>query len=450
MVDLRRWASVRGDIMGKLAPKQIQPSTKETTPESKQKGFLGFLKRKPVRSSIWVFNSLWGAFAVVVGSHDLLSPRAAERTTGAVFFIGGLALTMSAIWTLRSQNGTGQTNGKKMNYALGGVILGLLPGTTLIIIQLDYYGYSRRVVFWLLAVAIPALGAIILWNKGARPAFFRAPSSVAILAAIIALLPTLLGGAFRSVVDATYVDAQMNMHVVGHRVDSKLGNVAVIECKLTIKNIGKRRLIVVGSLYSVRAYNIRQRKSPKKADWPVGEGWPMGSELSDQHWSGRYESPSDKTTVDEVGYDIFSPGDTLEPGQQIVFTLLPVVPYDQYDVVDAYATVATALDDRLRLGAQKTKVEDQTLNRYTPVKAIWDIEPTSYVVWLTQGSQELRVAYGMYSWRNKFDGLYLELGTGRHLQTQQTSGKYNPRAFTAYGLGLTTADDFVILDATSP
>jgi len=436
--------------MGELAPEQRQPSSEDTTSESKLKWFLGFLK-KPVLFSVWVFNSLWGAFAVVVGSHDLLSPRAGERLTGAVFFIGGLALTMSAIWMLVPRKVTGQTIDRQMNYALGGVILGLLPGITLIIIQLNY-GYSRRIGFWLLAVAIPALGAIMLWNKGARPAFFRAPSSVAILAAGIALLPPLLGGAFRPVVDATIVDAQMDMHVVGHRADSKLGNVAVIECKLTIKNIGKRRLMFVGSLYSVRAIDSRQRKSPKKADWPTEAGWPMGSELRNQAWSGRYESPWDKTTVDEVGYDFFSPGDTLEPGQQVAVTLLPVVPYDQYDTVEAYATVATAFDDRLMLGEQKTSVGEQTLDKDNPVQAIWDIEPTSWAVWLTQGSQELRVAYGMDSpWnQDKFSGLYLELGTGRDLQIQQTSGQYNPRASTAYGLGWTTAGDSVILDATDP
>jgi hypothetical protein len=55
--------------------------------ESKLKWFLGSLKRKPVRSFIWafiiwVFNSLLGAFAVVVGSHDLLSPRAADGLLG--------------------------------------------------------------------------------------------------------------------------------------------------------------------------------------------------------------------------------------------------------------------------------------------------------------------------------------------------------------------------------
>lgn len=436
--------------MGELAPEQIQPSSKDSTSESKLKWFLGFFE-KPVLFSIWVFNGLWGAFAVAVGSHDLLSPRAEERLTGAVFFIGGLALTMSAIWTLVPRKVTGQTIHKQMNYALGGVILGLLPGITLIIIQLNYYGYSPRILSWLLAVAIPALGAFILWKKGARLAFFGAPSSVAILAAVIALLPPLLGGAFRPVVDATFVDAQMDMHVVGHRVDSKLGNVAVIECKLTIKNIAKRRLIVVGSLYSVRATDSRQRKSPKKAAWPIDAAWPpMGSELRDQYWSGRYESPWDNTTVDEVGYDIFSPGDTLEPGQQVVVNLLPVVPYDQYDTVEAYATVATAFDDRLTLGTQETTVEDHTLTQQTPVEAIWDIKQTSWAVWLTQGSQELRVAYGMDSWQNKFSGLYLELGTGRNLQKQKTSGQYNPRAFTAYGLGWTTADGSVILDATDP
>jgi hypothetical protein len=366
---------------------------------------------------------------------------------------------MSAIWMLVPRNVTGQTIDKQMNYALGGAILGLLPGITLVIIQyeygysqLDYGAYSRRLVFWLLAVAIPALGAVILWKKGARLAFFGAPSSVAILVACIAFLPPLLSGAFRPVVDATIVDAQMDMHVVGHRNDPKLGNVAVIKSKLTIKNIAKRRLMIVGSLYSVLATDSRQRKSPPNEDWSI-KGT-MGSELHDQYWSGRYESPPDNTTVDEVGYGIFSPGDSLEPGQQTAITILSVVPSDQYNTVEAYATVATAFDDRLTLGTQQTTVEDHALDQQHPVEASWDIKQTSWAVWLTQGPQELNVAYGMDSWRKRFDGLYLELWTGRHLQkqniSQSFSGQYNPRASTAYGLGWTTADDFVILDAADP
>jgi hypothetical protein len=441
-----------GGIMDELTPEQTQPSSEETASESNLKWFLGFI-RKPALFTIWVFNSLWGAFAVVVGIHDLLAPRAGERFTGAVFFIGGLALVMSAMWMLVPRKVTGHTIDKQMNYALGGAILGLLPGITLIIIQvnygysqLDYGAYSRRLVFWLLAVAIPALGVVMLWKKGARLAFFGAPSSVAILVACIALLPPLLGGAFRPVVDATIVDAQMDMHVVGHRNDPKLGNVAVIKCKLTIKNIAKRRLIIVGSLYSILATDSRQRKSPPKEDWSI-KG-PMAKELQKWYWSGRYESPWDNTTVDEVGYDIFSPGDTLEPGQQAVTTLLTVVPYDQYNTVQAYATVATAFDDRLTLGTQETTVEDHALDQKNPVEASWDIKQTSWAVWLTQGSQELNVAYGMDSWQNKFDGLYLELWTGRHLRQQNPSGQYNPQASTAFGLGWTTADDYVILDAT--
>jgi hypothetical protein len=426
--------------MGEAGPHQTQPKTEET-PKSKPNGSSSPSRRKPIRSSVWVLNSLLGASTVVIGSHDVLSPRAAERATGAVFFIAGLVLTVSAIWTLTAQH----ANDKARDLALGGFVLGLIPGATLAFIQFSSYGYSRRALFWLLAAAIPVLGAMTLWRKeGARLNFFQATSSVTLLAAGITLLPPLLGSAFRPVVDPTIVDAQMDMEVVGRRHDSKRGDVAVIACKLTIKNIGKRRLMFVGSLYSVQGIDSKQRKSSSEADWP------MASELRDRAWSGRFESPWDETTVAEVGYDFFSPGDILEPGQQVVVTFLPIVPDRQYDTVEAYATVATAFDDRLRLGDQIIRVEEQTLEQETPVEAIWEIEPTSWVAWLTQGWQDLRVAYGMDIQQNRFTGLYIELGTGRDLQRQQTSPRYNPRAFTTYGLGWTTASDSVVLDATSP
>lgn len=438
--------------MSKDDPQQVQKSSEEIwVPGGRPDGSSSSSRRKLVSTFIWLLNSLLGVSAVVVGGHDLLSPRAPERAIGAVFFIGGLALATSAIWALVSSYGSDQTNNDRArNLALGGFILGLMPGVALVVIQINYSGYSYRNLLWLLAVASPALGTILLWQRGARLALFRATSSVAILAAGIALLPPLLGGAFRPVVDPTIVDAQMDMEVVGRRHDPKLGNVAVVECKLTIKNIGKRRLIFVGSLYSVQGIDSNQRKIQSKTNWPKDADWPMSFEWRGQSWSGRFESPWNEATVAEIGYDFFSPGDTLEPGQQVVLTLLPVVPFEEYDTVEAYATVATALDNRLTLGAQKARVEEQTLTRETPVEAIWDIEPTGWVTWLTQGWQNLRVAYGMDSHQNRFAGLYLELDAGTYVQRQQTFGEYNPRAFTAYGLGWTTASDSVILDVTSP
>ena len=205
---------------------------------------------------------LLGAFTAVVGFHDVFSPRTAERATGIVFLFSGLILTASTIliarvekdygaqpapWARESQYSDDKVrNDKARDLALGGLVLGLIPGVTLIFIQFSSYGYNDRAALWVLAAAIPALGAVMLWNEGARLDFFRAASSVALIAAGITLLPALLGSAFKPDVDATNVDAQMSMEVVGRRQASKLGNVAVIACQLTIKNIGKRRLVFVG------------------------------------------------------------------------------------------------------------------------------------------------------------------------------------------------------------
>ena len=69
---------------------------------------------------------------------------------------------------------------------------------------------------------------------------------------------------------------------------------------------------------------------------------------------------------------------------------------------------------------------------------------------LTQGSQDLQVQYAMAGEEPRFEELYLEVGTGEDLQRQGPLGEYNPRSFTAYGLGWTSAGEQVILDADSP
>jgi hypothetical protein len=425
-----------------LDPGPTPSNTEALLSERKPKCFRGI---SLLRSSIWLLNGLLGVSAAVIGTHDLLSLRAAERASGAVLAVGGIALTTSALWVLLAERKSiGIERGKAANLAFGGFLLGLIPGATLIFVQSSSVGYSSRVLLWLLAVALPAVGAVLLWSEGARLGFLGSTGSIALLAASIALLPPLVGGAFRSVVNPTIVDAHMTMEVLGRRHDSKLGDVAVVKCKLTIKNIGKRRLVFVGSLYSVNAIDSKQRRSPSEGTWP------MGLELNDRNWSGRFESPWDSISVAEVGYDMYSPGDILEPDQQVEITLLPIVPYRQYDTVEAYAVVATAFEDRLQLGTQHTRVEDQTLGWNSPLRAVWDIEPTSWVAWLTQGSQDLQVQYAMAGEEPRFEGLYLEVGTGEDLQRQGPLGEYNPRSFTAYGLGWTSAGEQVILDADSP
>jgi hypothetical protein len=180
----------------------------------------------------------------------------------------------------------------------------------------------------------------------------------------------------------------------------------------------------------------------------------MASELHNSGWSGRFESPWDDNTVVEVGYDLIAPGDIIEPGQQQVVTLLPVIPSDRYDTVQVQASIATALDDRVKLGEQKSSVNERELTWGTPVEAIWDIEPTSWVAWLTQGSKDLRVAYFMQGEAPKFTGLYSELNAGKDLQKRQFYGDnrqvFDPRIFTSYGLGWTSASDSLILDSSNP
>ena len=86
--------------------------------------------RKVALKVLCILSTLLGAGAIVLGIHDLLlSTRAAGRAIGAVFLVGGVLLFASAIAVLRSDSRV--TRG----WALPGFVLGMIPGTTLALIQ---------------------------------------------------------------------------------------------------------------------------------------------------------------------------------------------------------------------------------------------------------------------------------------------------------------------------
>jgi hypothetical protein len=425
--------------MGEPGPQQMQPPVSEKTMfrRARRAVFHFLTGKQPFAIYIYILNILLGASAVVLGIHDLLlSTRAAERATGAVFLVGGGLLLASAIAVLKSDKD--ETRG----LALPGFVFGLIPGATLALIQFGGYGYSRRVWLWLLAVVIPVAGAVMVGLAGVKFHVLLGASSVALIAASIALLPPLLGNAFLPVLDTTIVDAQVDMKLVERR-----GDMAVIDTKLTIKNIGKRRLVFVGSMYSVRGVDSKNRQSKSKLRKP----WPMASELNNQNWSARFESPWDEIAT-EVGYDFLAPGDILEPGQHHVQTILTLVPCGKYDTADVYAIIVTAYDDKLKLG-DKHPESNQVLTSKNPVESIWDIEQSSWAVWLTRGPQDVWVKYlmdfKMDLKGSRFTGLFVEFGAGGESQTQQILQQYNRRIFTTYGLGSTTAYRSISLAADS-
>jgi hypothetical protein len=409
--------------MGEHDPHQTQPGANEET---------GFRKAlKATLNFLCILNMLLGASAVILGIHDLLlATRAAERAIGAVFLLGGALLFGSAIAVLRSDNK--ETRG----WALPGFVFGMIPGITLALIQFGGYGYSASVWFWLLAVLIPAASAVMVGLVGVQLGSLVGASSVTLIAAAIALLPPLLGSAFVPVVDTSIVDAQVDMKVIGRR-----GDMAVIDAKLTIKNVGKRRLVFIGSMYSVQAVKSKHRQSQSE----LHEPWRMESELNSQNWSARFESPwVEGITATEVGYDFVEPGNILEPGQHHVETMLTLVPCKKFNTAEMYAIIVTAYDDKLRLGdvVSKQKPTDETL-----IESTWDIDQNSWAVWLAHGSQDVMVRYNMDFVGPRFTGLYIDFRAGRESQKQQQIlEEYNPRIFTTYGLGSTTAYRSISLD----
>jgi hypothetical protein len=389
--------------------------------------------------------SLVAAGLVIVGGHDaLLATRPQERLVGAVVLLSGLAALAGIALERRGAGG----------YAPAAFAAGSVGGLLLVAIQISFSN-DYRTVLWLLAAALPATLAVITATRVRRR---KNRLSDTVIAAVLATTATalvpllgLLGGAFRPVSEAQTLDAQLAMTVNGERADAKGAKYAVVEATLTLENIGKRRLKIFGSVYALTGSESRPRPSPQQSQWQ------MPREMAQQQWSGRYEQPMVESLV-ETGYDFFTPGNDLDPGQHDASTFLFLVPVAQFNTVYASVTVATAFADRLRMGEQEKWAGDQQLSADSSARSQWEIEPTSWTAELTRGRPLLEVEYGIEAEDNPgraqnpsadprlLTGYYFDYRLGQDEQQLRTDSRFNPRIATFYGAGWTGTSASLALD----
>ena len=383
---------------------------------------------------------------VLVGGHDaLLATRPQERLVGAVILLSGLASVAAAILLLRGRTG----------WALTGFTAGSIAGLLLAAVQASF-NFDYRTWLWLLAAALPASVAVM---TATRIRHRQGALSDTVLAAVLAATATglvpllgLLGGAFRPVSEAEILDAQLDLAVVTQRTDAKAAKYVIVEATLNLENIGKRRLVIFGSNYFFTGTRSIARPLQHQSQWRLAD------EMKQQQWSGRYEAPP-MTTLIESGYDVFTPGNFLDPGQHGVVSFHVIVPVGQINTVDAGFTVGTAFADRLLMGEQSKWAGEQQLTPASPVVSNWKIEPTGWTAALTRGRPILEVAYGVETKDNPelasdpsadpqlLTGASFDYRLGRDTQQLRSTDRFNPRIDTFYGAGWTGASASLAVDS---
>jgi hypothetical protein len=321
-------------------------------------------------------------------------------------------------------------------------LLGSFPGATLSLIQITSYGYDARLTGWVALALVPVVGAILLFALGAQIRLTPSTALTAVLTTLLGAALPLIGSVFRPVSEPATVDLDLGMSVVGYREDAKLGRVAMVNSQLTTKNISKRRLVAVASVYTVRSISSKIRDDQSGSYLRER----LTLEFDAQGWTGRYENPWQPELV-EGGYANFLAGDFLEPGQHDVTNFLTPVPLSAGNTAEVHVSVGTAFADRLRLG---TQVDAHSSASLVPgermVSRTWQVNPTGWLNRLTMGEQELRVEYGVDS-DDQGPKFYFQIQAGLYRQRPSPAdNKYNEKVANVYGLGWTTCYSSVPLD----
>lgn len=292
--------------------------------------------------SIYAGNVVLGGAAMALGAHDaLLAVEISQRLVAVILLVSGMALAggmiAHLIWDAKDA-------------ALLCAMIGTLPGMVLTGVQLSFFGYSRRLGFWVGAILLPAVAGAILLVQGARLTYLRSLASASLGAALLGLLPSLAGSAYRPL-QPEFVDAELTASVVAER-PSRHGPMAVVDLTLRIKNNSDKRLVILGSVYSVYGIKSRPRGNGGDAEWAFPR------ELQAQGSSGRFEKPL-RAVLTESGYSLYSPGAVLEPRQHDVESVPTLLPRRMFNTSFAAASVLTANADRVRLGTQSEDVSKQ-------------------------------------------------------------------------------------------
>jgi hypothetical protein len=301
-----------------------------------------------IQVTILALNGLVGLAALVLGVHDsVVAQGQGERALGLSFLLGGGALFAGSLLVC-----FGDSVAKRRG--LYGLALGCLPGFSLVVIQLGKYEIDGRIFVWALAALLPLVTLVLCYRAGLRFVPMRNLTSAVLVTAAVSLFSALL--TLRPVAQPETVDAEVSPKVLGYRTAATGERVAVVEPTLMVKNLSKRRLILVGSVYNVLARLGVPRTTTQEQDWNVA------AELQQHNWSARFERWGPWTLV-ETGYDIYGVGDYLEPGSHDVTSITTLVPVGPFNTAHIRVAVATARADRLRLENRSGRSTKHLSNR---------------------------------------------------------------------------------------
>jgi hypothetical protein len=208
-----------------------------------------------------------------------------------------------------------------------------------------------------------------------------------------------------------------------------------VETTLTVRNLSRRRLVFIGSVYNVQARNVTSRLPAGDRDWQAQE------ELARDGWSGRFEQARSDQLI-EAGCALYNLGDFLEPGQHDVTTLVSLVPERLFNTVSVQASVLTVRGDRLRMGEVRGRTNQEDRNGSDTRPAVctgdapteWRIETPTWAERITRNTRYLHVEYDLWQGPRRRELIWTAYADAEPNRLEPYDS-YNDRIADDYGMG---------------
>lgn len=336
---------------------------------------------------VGVVLSIIGAFALVVGSHDVFAARGlGSRLFGALLAAAGLIMLIAATGVVRRA-------AWHVALSLVGSFAALLVGLALLLAQWDVGGRSGELLVWL-GVVVASMTALVLSLGQGASEVSKAVRRVQ-LVAVAGMVIGVAQFAFTTVYGPTVAGPHMTLTSTLEPVGEKAGFVAV-KARITLDNTGDRKIVVVDSLYRVVGQRVvGEEKRGNKDEFSfvdeLGRAAAAGFPGLD-NVAATQGADESRGAVVRAG-QLTERGFWFEPGESLTSEFVVHAPSGRYDLLRLAAELTIADHGLLDLGDKP--VLGPKIGAYSPDKRLtvletkWEIRETSWVRRMVRGDNVL-------------------------------------------------------------
>jgi hypothetical protein len=325
---------------------------------------------------------LLGLASTVIGGRDAVAgDEIGVRLVGSLVFAAGVVLLVGSA-ALRRREPIGLT------VAILGALVGVVIGVMAFLTQVANDQPDRRMVLWVLIIALSAgaaryVRALMPWAERTRSMWNRLP--ILKSAVSLGVLASLAQFWYSSIYLPTTAPATVNLE---SRIDklTTRGNHLVVRGSITIRNTSDIRLNVLASTRDVIGDRLMvDRASPqlfKRLIQRVEQGRYMQVD--------RYTRAEGESRV--VHGRLLAGGTFLEPREIITVPILTWVPKDRYNILYLRSSIAFARGKVLAVQDETSEIA--TSRRTGKVVELTRVPPDGWLQSLTRGDRYVRVEYG--------------------------------------------------------